>query len=288
MDTNDCYCITNELLNAAMHGNQYGKCRFLGYMTATICPLGRSFLEYCICKIYGIHRLPGFGYDNYYTPIMPKELETFESLSEKDVSDACKEFEAMIKHVQQRLIADGHVKNGKVKLSRKLRDWELPEAIYQLNGNEDMIYKHFNILTSFAHYRAGYSAYSAPRDIYLEHEFDLDDIVFWDDYVSRNRGSDECPRICRLSDSECEVLIKTDALTGKRIFHRDQFLVDGDISDYSTPNRYVYNPYHTASNHDGAASVFQQKVILPCQKGLITSSLVARNETKLKKMAEKA
>ena len=93
----ETFTIKNELLYGAMWGeNQCKRLGFTGYVYSYNRKVGRAFIEYCICRIFSIHRMPGCGYDRYN-----EGGYKFANLTENEINDACEELKRLYDFIQK-------------------------------------------------------------------------------------------------------------------------------------------------------------------------------------------
>ena len=275
----DTFTIKNDLLYDAMWGdNKCKKLNFTGYVYSDGKNLGRAFIEYCICRIFGIHRLPGCGYDRFN-----ENGSKFATLSQQEIEDACEELKALYDFTQKKLLESDRLVDGRIELVRSLRDFEKREIVPQLQ-DEDMIdiLLPVNIFTSYAHdgILANYPGELHKYQMNIKEYVDVKDIILWDTYISFYKQNNSCDKLCYMRDSESEVFVINRSIDGWRNVHRDCFIYDslpklkGFIS--SRPNR-----EHDIRLSNLAAFEENCAYIRPCnEEDFITKWIMKRNMNK--------
>ncbi len=141
--------ISSPLLHAAIWGGTECKQWIGGYTNADNENYGRALIEYFTCRLFGIHRAP--GYQPYYAGGYGfSERLRFGEISEEEYEAAYKEFEELYRFTQKELLTSELVVDGKVKLNRSLRKFETEEILPQLINKEDFIEFPANVITSYA------------------------------------------------------------------------------------------------------------------------------------------
>lgn len=226
----DVALIENRLLCSAIWGDEscgYKAPRFSGYVNANIDKVGKAFIEYCIAKVYGIFRLPQCGYDNYLY-----ENCDYNSLDANEVTDACKEMEAVIKHVQKMLAQSERVDNGKVTVVRCLSQFQIETVVSQLNGNSNEIQFPVSILSSYSYdgkINQCYSGFYGGKHINIKENIPIDQIALWDSYVGNMRK--ECRYVKSMHDEECELWVVDKSINGIKKMPRDSFYYTDGLPD---------------------------------------------------------
>lgn len=212
--------LTNELLLQAFWGGYICKNNYLthcqGYFNADTGDYGRGFIEYCIARIFNIHRVP--GYEQYYIKdgTTMKMFHEYGTLNEADIDAACAEIKLLYQFVQEELKKSSYVKNGKIRLVRSLRRYEIEIATTQLRDNNSTITLPVNIITSYAHdgklYGYG-SNMSIIREVPVEKIVMFDECLFHPENVCANN----------IHGGEYEVWVVEDNMFGKLELDRECF-----------------------------------------------------------------
>ena len=143
------YHITSPLLQAAIWGGTGCKQWIGGYTNGDNGNYGRALIEYFACKLFGIHRAPGYE-PRYVGGLNFSDRVRFGEISEEEFETAYKEFEELYHFTQKELLMSGLVTDGKVKLNRSLRPFETDDILPQLINKEDIIGFPANVITSYA------------------------------------------------------------------------------------------------------------------------------------------
>lgn len=222
----DIALIENPLLCSAIWGDYkclYSDCKMTGYVEANIDCVGKAFIEYCLARILGIFRLPNCGYDNY-----TDTSTLFKTLPEKDVNDACKEMEKVIKHVQKKLLESGRIINGKISVVRCLSRYQLPDVVPQLHDElcQNVLFP-VSIFSSYSYDGNVNEVYPSGRTdtgkhINIKEDVFIEDIVLWDQYVGN--GREECIYCRSMYDDERELWVVDRSLTGMKELPRECFI----------------------------------------------------------------
>lgn len=219
----ETFTIKNELLYSAIWGeNQCKQLGFTGYVYADKKDLGRAFIEYCICRIFNIHRLPGCGYDRFH-----ESGYKFAYLSQQEIEDACEELKALYDFTQKKLLSSEQLRDGKIELVRSLRDFEKREIVWQLQDEtKKEILMPVNVFTSYAHdgILAAYPGEMVEHKMNIKEYIDVKDILLWDSYVSYYSNNNRCDRLCYMGDCEAEVFVVNRSINGWRYVDRDCFI----------------------------------------------------------------
>lgn len=216
------FLLENELLHDAIWGEADCKLGFTGYVYSDKKNLGRAFIEYCICRIFNIHRLPGCGYDRY------NEGEyKFYDLEEDEVTAACNELKALYDFTQEKLSHSKRVENGKIELVRSLRNFERDAIIQQLEEENEYIEIPVNVFTSYAHdgnMSTNYPHEDMDMPINIKEKVDIKDILLWDSYVEYKTKN--CDYLFEMGDCENEVWVMDRRITGWKTIPRSQMVYD--------------------------------------------------------------
>lgn len=275
----ETFTIKNELLYSAIWGENHCKrLGFTGYVYSDKRKLGRAFIEYCICKIFNIHRLPGCGYDRFN-----EHGYKFAMLSPQEIEDTCEEVKALYDFTQKKLLSSERLVDGKIELVRSLRDFEKREIIPQLQDeNKRDILLPVNVFTSYAHdgKLSSYPGELGEYQINIKEWVDVKDILLWDSYVSYHAQNDSCNQLCFMGDCEAEVFVINHSISGWRHVNRD-CLIYGSL-----PESRDYNPLISILEHDirlSNSAVFEENCtyIRPCnEEDCITKWVMKRNMKK--------
>lgn len=265
--------LTNELLLQAFWGGYMCKnnclTRCQGYFNADTGDYGRGFIEYCIARIFNIHRVP--GYEQYYLKDgkKVKMLHEYGTLNEADIDAACEEIKSLYHFVQEELKKSAYVKNGKIRLVRSLRTFEIDAVTPQLMENNSTIILPVNIMTSYAHdselYRYG-SNMSIIREVPVEKIIMFDECLFHPENVCAND----------IHGGEYEVWVVEDNIFG-------QIELDKECFRYKKLEK-VRDRYSDSMRAGINASLYtdERKIIRPCEWNLFTKWLIRHNERKIK------
>lgn len=275
----DTFTITNKLIYDAIWGEDC--CHhlgFSGYVYSDNNYIGRAFLEYCICRVFNIHKLPGCGYDRYHGNDW-----FFAKLPEKDVIDACDEIKRLYDYTQNRLQNSGRVINGKVELVRCLRGFEKNEVVNQLkNENMNKILLPVNTFTSYAHDNvlSNYSGEYCNHQMNIRVNVNVEDILLWDSYVSYySRG--ECKYLMYMGDCEAEVFVINREINGWKELDRSCFIYE------SLPEIQGFISSAPTLEHEirlNNSPVCSKGYVRPCEEeDFLTKYVMKRNITKRKK-----
>lgn len=276
----DIILIENQLLCAAIWGDTSCinlKPQFTGYVQANVDKAGRAFIEYCIARVYGIFRLPKCGYDNYIN----SKIEYY-TLKEEDISDACKELEAVINHVQSKLNLSGKVKDDKISVVRCLSAFQVPMVTSQLiDKNINEIEFPVSIFSSYSYDGDISQNYPSGRENYEKHinikeDISVEQIILWDKYVGN--GQMKCPYVKSMFDSECELWVIDKGISGMRKLPRSSFYYTNGLpeerSNYRTRSDFgIDEPVHNGA--------YKKR---PCEyKDWITKTCIKKNLRKMQK-----
>lgn len=281
----ETFTIKNDLLYSAIWGEDRCKrINFTGYVYSDKKRLGRAFLEYCICRIFDIHRLPGCGYDRFNEGGCK-----FAILSQQELEDACEELRALYDFTQKRLLSSSRLVEGKIELVRCLSDFEKREIISQLQDKDRRdILLPVNVFTSYAHdgIRSSYPGELYKYQINLKEYVDVKNILLWDSYVSYYNHNDSCGKLCYMGDCEAEVFVINHSINGWRHVDRDCFVYD------SLPKLQSSISSKPILEHDirlSNSAVFEENCIYikPCDEDdCITKWVMKRNMKKYNVLRE--
>ncbi len=144
------YHISSPLLQAAIWGGTECNQWIGGYTNGDRGYYGRALVEYFACRLFGIHRAPGYE-PPYVAGFGFSDRVRFGKISEEEFEKAYEEFEELYYFTQKELLASGCVSNGKVKLNRSLKSYETDEILPQLLNKNAIIEFPANIITSYAY-----------------------------------------------------------------------------------------------------------------------------------------
>jgi hypothetical protein len=252
---NNIAFIENRLLHDAIWGDS--KCNYCsGYVGAQTSLIGKAFIEYCISRIMGIHRLPKCGYDTYLYVVKGDPI-SYVNLDEKLVEDACKELEEVKNHVQEQLKKLSKVKDGKITVVRCLSKYQVEYASNQLHDNSvNEVEYPVSILSSYSYDNNTDENYPSGREdskkhINIQEDVDIEDIILWDQYVGD--GTSTCNYAKSMADEECELWVVDRSITGmKRLPRKCFFYSDGLPSSRTSYCRLQNDTFDFAlySNHN--------------------------------------
>lgn len=267
--------LTSELLLQAFWGGFMCKNNCLthchGYFNSDEGNYGRGFIEYCVARIFDIHRVP--GHEQFYirNGVDYAMRSEYGDLNEAAINAACEEMEKLYRFVQVELKESSYVKNGKIKLVRSLRPFEIEAVTPQLLSNVDTIKLPVNIITSYAHdgMLYGYnSSMSLVREVPVEKIVMFDECLFHPENVCAHR----------IHGGEYEVWVVEDNMFGQIELPRECF-------KYEELDRSIHrsNWSPTLRDHDSSLYTVNSNIPRPCEWGKITKFLIKRNVEDIKK-----
>lgn len=163
------YKIQSPLLLTAIFGKT--NCKHLlsgcnGYLNCDYNNIGRGFIEFCISKIFNIHRIPGFEQFYLKTGASLEFLKAYKGLCEEDINDACNEIKKIYDFTQSNLT--NSVKSNTISLRRHLNPFEEEYVAKQLeNPSVESIELPINILNSYTYDSAEFK-YRSKIDVVRE------------------------------------------------------------------------------------------------------------------------
>ena len=147
----------------------------------------------------------------FYSQVVEQQnmLHEYGNLKEADIDAACAEIDLLYHFVQKELKKSTYVKNGKIKLVRSLRPFEIEAVTPQLKDpNNSTITLPVNIMTSYAHDNRLYgygSSMSIIRELPVEKVVMFDECLFHPENVCANS----------IHGGEYEVWVVEDNMFGK-------------------------------------------------------------------------
>ena len=271
--------IHNDLLKAAIWGGT-GCYQMNGYVNADKDGLGRALIEYFACRLFSIHRIPGLEPNHDVLSIL-RRRERYGQLSEEKFEAAYTEFTELYHFTQQELKASGIGVDGKIKLIRSLRDFEIEEIFPKWQNNKDKIEFPANIITSYAHDAKPF-LYGSWMSVVREVPIDL--IVMYNDCLYHP------PETCAYKShgGENEVWVVEKSLFGYVELPRECFLIDdANIPPaYLTAGRFSICPEEThmklATNlkHSMPLMLSEGLTCFPCESNRLIRYLIKREKKK--------
>ena len=265
MDT--LFNIKSPLLLDAFFGNAQCIKNCSGYLYEDKNHLGRSFIEFCMARIFKIHRLPGF--ESFYVRNVSSNTlrKAYRSLKIYDVDLACEELKQLYLFTQEKLQHDHRCHDGKIKLVRALRDYEVKEVSPQLINDTKSIMLPVNIINSYSYDQ---ELFCYDSNISILREVEISKIAFVDRYIQKPNG------ICghSLLDCEHEAWVLEDDIFGK---------INLDLSCFHVKNQdkllQVREMHHTyESNRDYSLFKTSETSCLPCEFNSFTKFIINRNK----------
>lgn len=273
--------LTSELLLQAFWGgymcnnNCLKRCQ--GYFNADVGDFGRGFIEYCVAKNFNIHRVP--GYEQYYIKdgTAMKMLQEYGDLKEEDIEAACAEMMELYQFIQKELVKSPYVKDGKIRLVRSLRPFEIDAVTPQLkNPNNSKIVMPTNIMTSYAHDGALFhygSTMSVVRDISVEKIVMFDECLYHPQNVCANH----------IHGGEYEVWVVEENIFGKLELDRECFAYRS-LNDRTEHNEYFNNYFRPQYAIDSSLYTDERKIAKPCEWNPFTTWLIKHNVQKIREL----
>lgn len=270
------YKIQSPLLLTAIFGKT--NCKHLlsgcnGYLYCDYNNIGRGFIEFCISKIFNIHRIPGFEQFYLNTGASFEFLKAYKGLCEEDINDACNEIKKIYDFTQSNLT--NSVKSDTISLRRHLNPFEEEYVAKQLaNPSVELIELPVNILNSYT-YDSTEFKYRSNIDIIRK--VDTRKIVMIDKYI-------QSPFSCckSIKDDEKEVWVIEENMFGLIKVNRKCFHINKSFN-LQKNNQYCCHP----TNIINEKPLFYNKsddIPLPCEYGCITKSIIKRNQKKIDKL----
>lgn len=278
---NNVALIENRLLHDAIWGDvdciQNNTSRFTGYINANVDMAGRAFIEYCIAKVLGIFRLPQCGYDSYSRG---NYNYRYAELDETMVSEACKEMEMVMEHVQKQVQKKALVKDDKVSVVRCLSDFQVNTVARQLQENKTEIAFPVNIFSSYSYDGNINQIYPSGRmddgtHINIREEVAVEDIILWDEFVGD--GFRHCLYERSMHDEERELWVVDRSITGIKKLDKSCFHCKDGIPSIrgESSSRGVFGR---------DKPVYTRKPVRPCEcDDILTKYVMKRNIKKIQK-----
>lgn len=273
------YKIQSPLLLTAIFGKT--NCKHLlsgcnGYLNCDYNNIGREFIEFCISKMFNIHRVPGFEpfYLNDGANLEFSKAYN-DGLCEDDINDACDEIKKIYDLTQNNLA--NSVKSETISLRRHLNLFEEEHVAIQLaNPSAELIELPVNILNSYTYDRTEFK-YRSKIDIVRE--IDIKKILMVDEYI-------QDPFLCceSIRDDEREVWVIEENMFGLIKVNKNCFYVDKTLKLPKVEN---HQQYYFQTNNSDEKSLFYNKsdiIPLPCEYDNITRLLIKRNKKKINKL----
>lgn len=248
-----------------------------GYFNADQGDYGRGFIEFCIAKIFNIHRVP--GYEQYYIKdgCQMNMFKEYCSLQRKDIDDACKEMKELYIFVQKELKESPYNHNGKIRLVRSLRPFEIDTATPQLRDTDNQkINIPVNIMTSYAHDNRlfGYgSSMSIQRDVEIEKIVMFDECLFHPTNVCENH----------IHGGEYEVWVMEDDMFGTIELDRECFIyreLEKKKENFFSSS-YILNEKGVI---DASLYTDERKIMRPCEYNKFTQWLIKKSRQKIEQL----
>lgn len=270
------FIFKNELLQQAMWGGSLCKNGYMqhcnGYFNADVCDYGRAFIEYCVSRMFNIHRVP--GHEAYYIQegSRMKLNEEFGLLKRDDIMDACTEFEKYYYFLQNELKDSAFVRDGKIKLVRSLRPFEIDIATPQLKEGKEFITMPCNIINSYAHDNQLY-CYGSTMSIVRE--VDIEKIVMY--FKTLHHPSEVC---CHINHGgEYEVWVMEDDMFGQVTIPKECFHYTELQEVRNDRIRYRYHKEEEGPLYTGNAIDTR-----PCEWNKFTKWIIKRNQQKIREL----
>lgn len=269
--------LKNELLLQAFWGgficdkNHFKRCQ--GYFYADTGNYGRGFIEFCIAKNFNIHRVP--GYEQYYIQdgTSMSMFHEYGDLKAEDIEAACLEMNELYQFVQKELAQSKYVKDGKIRLVRSLRPFEIEKVTPQLRNPENKrIIMPTNIMTSYAHDGALFhygSTMSVIRDVPVEKVVMFDECLYHPENVCAHH----------IHGGEYEVWVVEDNMFGEIELDRECFA-------YRALDERIGESWYTGRPCAINASLYtdERRIPRPCEWTSFTKWLIKRNREKIKEI----
>lgn len=275
--------INNKILHAAIWGGT--ECyQMHGYVNADTNNMGRALIEYFTSRYFNIHRLP--GYEPYYLGGPDYAFrKTAGKLSEVEFEDAYSEFVKLYLFTQDELRKSGIIVDGKVKLVRSLRPFEIKEVLPQILNKNEFIEYPANIITSYAHDVApfGYFSWmSVIRDVPVE------SIVMYFDCLYHPNST--CAY--RSHGGENEVLVVEKSIFGyTRLPAKDFIIYNNTIpSDELAKAKMVQPQYKRITHNNRVESISNESLMKaeigfkPCEGNWLIKTLIKREVKKTEEL----
>lgn len=274
--------LTSELLLQAFWGgymcNKNCLKRCQGYFNEDVGDFGRGIIEYCVAKNFNIHRVPGYG--QYYIKDggAIRMLHEYGNLREEDIETACQEMMELYQFIQKELIKSKYVIDGKVRLVRSLRPFEMDAVMPQLNNsNNRKIVMPTNIITSYAHDE---ELFCYGRTMSVVRDVPIEKIIMFDECLYHP------PNVCsnNIHGGEYEVWVMEDNVFGKLELDRECFVYRALDSRIEHNNDFIPNYFMPNYAIDSSLYTDENKRIKPCEKNLFTKWLIKRNTQKIREL----
>lgn len=268
--------LASELLLQAFWGGFICKNDYLphcqGYFNSDQGNYGRGFIEYCVARIFNIHRVP--GHEQFYIKNGTNYalLREYGVLKEADISAACEEMKKLYCFVQTELKESSYVENGKIKLVRSLRPFEIDAVTPQLLTNADTIKLPVNIITSYAH---DCRLYGYNSSMSLVREIPVEKIIMFDECLFHPKN------VCAhyIHGGEFEVWVVEDNMFG-------QIELDRECFKYKELDRRLgsMNRHRSLREPDTSLYTVNSGYTRPCEWNKFTKWLVEKNSEKIREL----
>lgn len=271
------YSFKNRLLKEALWGRNFCKKDLLkstnGYFNSDNGEKGRAVIEYCAQKVFNIHRFPGF--EPYYLKSCTYELEKEYGLLDRDfIEDACREFKEYYEFLQLVLRESCYCKDGKIRLCRSLRPFEISAASPQIARKQKEIVIPANIINSYS-YGAGGFYYGTS--MYIERYVDVEKVILW--YDTLIEPGENC--INQYVNEEYEAWVVEDDVFGETRLSIECFFYKTSIIHNAFKEVYQY---HESSVKDEPLIGQKNHRPKPCELNWYTRMIIASNKSKIKEM----
>lgn len=120
-----------------------------GYTNADVDNSGRALIEYFTCRLFSIHRAPGYE-PRYSGGFNLSYRVRFGEISQREYEEAYEEFEQLYQFTQKELRESGLAVDGKITLNRSLRSFETDEILPQILDGANEVEFPSNVITSYA------------------------------------------------------------------------------------------------------------------------------------------
>jgi len=246
-----------------------------GYFNADNGDFGRGFIEYCVSRIFNIHRVP--GYEQYYLKdgSWMQMCHEYGNLKESDINNACSELEQLYYFIQNELKKSKYVEDGKIQLVRSLRTHEIDFVTPQLcDSSNQKIKLPVNIINSYAHdgRHLGYgSKMSIARNIEVEKIIMFDECLYHPENVCANH----------IHGGEYEVWVIEENIFGYIELNRTCFI-------YEELNTNIRERFYNSRSYGINTSLYtdEKGIKRPCEHNKFTKWLIERNKREIEALYE--